>query len=168
MVFILLSHPCFGGALCRQVMRVFLTLSIGVRVSPEPAGIELLRRYNVALNYALQRILSLDLRSLADVHKALYRELVEWFGLLSRIAVDCYRDALANAKGWRNNPRRGRPRVKGLSMLLHPGSGYRIRDGYVEIIGGIRLKILGWDRRYDQYENREARLVYRNGIEMGR
>jgi len=46
-------------------------------------------------------------------------------------------------------------------MLLYPGSGYRIKDGYVEIIGGIRLRIIGWDRRYDDYGNREARLVYR-------
>jgi len=48
-------------------------------------------------------------------------------------------------------------------MLLHQGLSYRIEDGYVEIIGGIRLKIIGWDRRYDEYENREARLVYREG-----
>jgi hypothetical protein len=48
-------------------------------------------------------------------------------------------------------------------MLLHPGSGYRIKDGYVEIIGGIKLKIIGWDRRYNEYENREARLVYKEG-----
>jgi hypothetical protein len=33
----------------------------------------------------------------------------------------------------------------------------------VEIIEGIRLKIIGWNRRYDEYENREARLVYREG-----
>jgi putative transposase len=46
-------------------------------------------------------------------------------------------------------------------MLLHHGSGYRIEDGYVEIIGGIRPKIIGLDRRYDEYENREARLFYR-------
>jgi hypothetical protein len=32
----------------------------------------------------------------------------------------------------------------------------------VENIGGIRLRIIGWDRRYDQYENGEARLVYRD------
>jgi len=141
-----------------------LTLSIGMRVSPEPAGIELLRRYNVALNYAINRILSLNLKTIRDVHNALYRELREWFGFPSRIALDCYRDALANAKAWRNNPKKGkRPRVKKLSMLLHPGSGYRIEDGHVEIIGGIKLKIIGWDRRYDQYENREARLVYREG-----
>ena len=25
------------------------------------------------------------------------------------------------------------------------------------------MKIIGWDRRYDQYENREARLVCREG-----
>jgi putative transposase len=139
-----------------------LTISIGMRVSPEPGAIELLRRYNVALNYSINKILRLDLRSIGRVHSALYRELREWFGLPSRIAVDCYRDALANAKSWRNNPRRGRrPRVRKLSMLLHPGSGYRVKDGYVEIIGGVKLMIIGWDRRYDGYENGEARLVYR-------
>jgi transposase len=51
-------------------------------------------------------------------------------------------------------------------MLLHQGSGYRVKEGYVEIIGGIRLKIIGLDRRYDQYDNREARLVYREGKMM--
>jgi hypothetical protein len=43
-------------------------------------------------------------------------------------------------------------------MLLHPGSGYRVKDIYVEIIGGIRMKIIGWDGRYDGYENGEASL----------
>jgi len=56
--------------------------------------------------------------------------------------------------------------VRKLSMLLHPGSGYRVKDVYVEIIGGIRMKIIGWDGRYDGYENREARLVYRDGKMM--
>jgi hypothetical protein len=100
------------------------SISIGMVVSPEPGAIELLRRYNVALNYAMNKILRLNLRSIGRVHNALYRELMEWFGLPSRIAVDCYRDALANANAWRNNPRRGRrPRVRKLSMLLHQGSG---------------------------------------------
>jgi putative transposase len=137
-----------------------------MRVSPEPGAIELLRRYNVALNYAINRILSLDLldlRSIGRIHNALYRELREWFDHPSRVAIDCYRDALANANAWRNNPRRGRrPRIRKLSMLLHQGSGYRVKDGYVEIIGGVKLKIIGWDRRYDQYENGEARLIHRD------
>jgi len=63
------------------------TLSIGTRVSPEPAGIELLKRYNVALNYAINKIPSLDLRSSGRVHNALYREL-RGFGLPSRVAID--------------------------------------------------------------------------------
>jgi putative transposase len=46
-------------------------------------------------------------------------------------------------------------------MWLYPGQSYWVRDGYVEIAGGIKLKIIGWDRRYDEYENGEARLVYR-------
>jgi len=69
-----------------------LTISIGVRVSPEPGAIELLRRYNVALNYAISKILRLDLRSVGRVHNALYRGLREWFDLPSRVAIDCYRD----------------------------------------------------------------------------
>ena len=72
-----------------------LTISIGVRVSPEPGAIELLRRYNVTLNYAINKILSLDLRSIGRVHKALYRGLRGWFDLPSRVAIECYRDALA-------------------------------------------------------------------------
>jgi hypothetical protein len=38
---------------------------------------------------------------------------------------DCYRDALVNAKAWRNNPKKGRkPRVRKLSMWLYPGQSY--------------------------------------------
>ncbi|MFZ8823610.1 MAG: hypothetical protein ACO2O0_05610 [Desulfurococcales archaeon] len=44
-------------------------------VSPEPGAIELLRRYNTALNYAMNKILSLDLESIKEVHRELYREL---------------------------------------------------------------------------------------------
>ncbi|MFZ8823127.1 MAG: hypothetical protein ACO2O0_03115 [Desulfurococcales archaeon] len=84
-----------------------LTISIGVRVSPEPGAIELLRRYNVALYYAINKILRLDLKKIGEVHNALYRELKEWFDLPPRTAVDCYRDALANANAWRNNPKKG-------------------------------------------------------------
>ncbi len=161
----LISYPrlCFGGSMASGAEGV-LTLSIGVGVSPEPGAIELLERYRLALNYAINKILSLNLKTIKDVHRELYRELIEWFGLPSRIAVDRYRDALANAKAWRRNPYRGkRPRVRRLSMLLHPRSGYRIIENYIEIIGGVRLKIIGWDRRYDEYENGEARLVYRDG-----
>jgi hypothetical protein len=50
-----------------------LTISIGMGVSPEPGVIKFLRRYNVALNYAINRILGLDLRSIGSVHNALYR-----------------------------------------------------------------------------------------------
>jgi putative transposase len=121
-----------------------LTISIGVMVSPESGAIELLKRYNTALNYAINKILRLNLKKIGEVHNALYRELREKFGLPSRVALDCYRDALANANAWRNNPKRGRrPRIKRLSMLLHQGLGYRVKEGYVEIIGGIRLRIIG-------------------------
>jgi putative transposase len=85
-----------------------LTLSIGMGVSPEPGAIELLRRYNVALNYVINKILDNNLKTLKQAHKILYRDLVEGFDLPSRIALDCYRDALANAKAWIRNPKKGK------------------------------------------------------------
>ena len=75
-----------------------LTLSKGMRVSPEPGAVELLRRYRLALNYAINKILSLNLKTVRKVHRELYRELREWFGLLSRITINCYRNALANTE----------------------------------------------------------------------
>ena len=37
---------------------------------------ELLKTYRTALNYALNKILSLNLKTIKDAHRALYRELV--------------------------------------------------------------------------------------------
>ncbi|MDT7889077.1 MAG: hypothetical protein RQ885_08900 [Desulfurococcales archaeon] len=51
-------------------------------------------------------------------------------------------------------------------MLLHPGQSYWIKKDYVEITGRVKLRIIGWDRRYDDYENGEARLVYRDNRMM--
>ena|GEM_PF-1118638 len=73
-----------------------LTLLIGIRVSPEPGAVELLERYMIALSYAINRILSQDLKTIKEVH----RELKEWFGFPSRIAHYCYRDSVANAEAW--------------------------------------------------------------------
>jgi len=46
-------------------------------VSPEPEAVELLERYIIALNYAVNRILSLNIKTIKEVHRELYRELRE-------------------------------------------------------------------------------------------
>jgi len=141
-----------------------LTVTIGMMVSPEPTVLDLLKRYRNALNYSIEKIIKSKALSLSKAHKMLYNELKNLFNLPSRVALDCYREALAIAKSWLKNPRKGRiPRVKTLRMWLTHKQSYRIRNGFVEIIGGYKLKIIGWDKRYDSYENREARLAYRDG-----
>lgn len=78
--------------------------------------------------------------------------------------MECWRKALAIVKGWKENPDGGRrPVVRRLRMRLSTELSYRVKDGYVEIAEGVRLRILGRDRCYDRYPNGEARLVYRNG-----
>ena len=76
--------------------------------------------------------------------------------------MDCWREALSIANSWIRNPEKGKlPTVKTLRMWLTPLLSYRIKDGYIEIIGGYKLKIIGWDKRYDECPNAEARLVYK-------
>jgi len=141
-----------------------LTVTVRMKVSPKPEVVDLLKRYRSALNYSIRRIIEYRATSLSKAHKLLYRDLREVFKFPSRIAIDCWREALSIAKSWLKNKNKGRiPTVKTLRMWLTYGQGYRIKGDTVEITGGYKLKILGWDRRYDQYQNREARLIYRGG-----
>jgi IS605 OrfB family transposase len=147
-----------------------LTLTVRVRVSPEPEGeqeealLGLMRRYRDALNYSVRAVIANRALSLGKAHKLLYKDLKERYGLPSRVAQDCYREAIAIAKSWLRNPRRGdMPTVKGLRMWLTHEHGYRVKGDHVELIGGYRLRVIGWDRRYDDFPNREARLVFREG-----
>lgn len=140
----------------------FLTLTVRMRVSPEPEVIELLKRYRNALNYAIKWIVENSMKvgkrhrapSISVIHKALYEKLKS-LGLPSKIAQDCYREALAIARSYLANDANGRiPSAKTFRMWLTRGIGYRVGNGCVEIIGGYRLRVIGWDRRYDGYENR--------------
>jgi len=145
-----------------------LTVTVRMTVSPEPeseqAVLGLFRRYRDALNYSIRVIIANRALSLDKAHKLLYKELRERYGLSSTIAVGCYRDAIAIAKSWLRNPKRGKmPTVKSLRMWLRSEDGYRVKGDRVELIGGYRFKVIGWDRRYDNYPNREARLVFRDG-----
>jgi len=139
-----------------------LTLTVRMKVSPEPRVVELLRRYRDALNYSVRRIVECKAISISKAHKLLYNDLKVKFDLPSRIAIDCYREALSIGKSWLKNQKKGKmPTMKTLRMWLTPSQSYRIKNGYIEIIGGYRLRIIGWDKRYDQYPSREARLIYK-------
>jgi IS605 OrfB family transposase len=145
-----------------------LTVTVRMKVSPEPeqqqALLDLMRRYRDALNYSVRAVIASRALSLGKAHRLLYNDLRERYGLPSRIAQDCYREAIAIAKSWLRNPRRGnKPTLKSLSMWLTHELGYRVKGDYVELAGGYRLRIIGWDRRYDDFPNREARLVFRDG-----
>jgi len=145
-----------------------LTLTVRMKVSPEPeqqqAVLDLMRRYRDALNFSIRVIIANRALSLSRAHRLLYKELRERYGLSARAALDCYREAIAIAKSWLRNPRRGgMPIVKGLSMWLTHGLGYRVKGDHVELAGGYRLRVIGWDRRYDSLPSREARLVFRDG-----
>ena len=67
-----------------------LTLTVKMRVSPEPASyqelIGLMRRYREALNYAIRVVIENRALSLSKAHRLLYNTLKEKYGLPSKIA----------------------------------------------------------------------------------
>jgi IS605 OrfB family transposase len=145
-----------------------LTLTIKMRVSPEPEYerelISLMKRYRDALNYAIKVVIENKALSLSKIHKLLYSILKEKYGLPSKIAQDCYREAIAIAKSWLGNQSRGgMPRARTPRLWLTRKYSYRVRDGYVEILGGFRLRIVGWDKRYDAYPSGDAKLILKDG-----
>jgi len=149
-------------------------LTVRMKVRPEPCAADLMRRYRMALQYAVSWILDRSTivqygkrvkyfaPKLGEVHRGLYETLRNAYGLPSKIAQDCYRNALAIAKSWLVNGVRGRrPVIKSASIWLTHGYSYRIRGGCVELTGGCRLEVVGMDRRYEG-EYKEARLVQRD------
>jgi len=105
---------------------------------------------------------------LGKVHEVLYEKLKEEFNLPSKVAQDCYREALATYKGWYNNPRKGRfPRVYKPTVWLTPKASYNVdfEAMTVRITSVGELPILGYPRNlkdYMSWKMKEARLVIRD------
>jgi putative transposase len=106
---------------------------------------------------------------LSIVHKELYEELKEEFNLPSKVAQNCYRNALSIYKGWYNNPNKGRfPRVYKPTIWLTPKLSYNVNfnEMFVRISKIGEFKILGYPKNYKEYlswKMKEARLVFNNG-----
>jgi IS605 OrfB family transposase len=139
-----------------------------MRVSPEPSSSQallgLMRRYREALNHAVKALIENKALSLSKAHRLLYKVFKERYGLPSKVAQDCYREAIAIARSWLSNPSRGNmPRAMAPRIWLTNSYSYRVRDGYVELLGGYRLRIIGWDKRYDVYPSGDAILLFKDG-----
>ena len=99
----------------------------------------------------------------------MYEELREEYNLPSKVAEDCYRDALSIYKGWFNNPKKGRfPRVYKPTVWLTPKASYNMDfDKMTVRIASVgELPILGYPRNLREYMSwrmKEARLVIKDG-----
>jgi len=97
----------------------------------------------------------------------LYTRLRGDYNLPSKVAQDCYREAISIYKGWFNNPRKGRfPRVYKPTVWLTPKVSYNVdfEAMTVRITSVGDLQILGYPRNLKEYMSwrmREARLVVR-------
>jgi len=144
------------------------TVSMKIALS-EPLLV-LVNNYVKALRFTLfwlkENVLNPEEKGvLPKVHEALYTRLREEYNLPSKVAEDCYREALSVYKGWYNNPRKGRfPRVYKPTVWLTPKASYNVdfERMIVRITSVGELPILGYPRNLKDYLSwrmREARLV---------
>jgi len=144
-----------------------LLVTIRAKVEPTPELVELLRRYRDGLNMAIRWAVEWTKAkgrppTLSEAHRALYEPL-KAMGLPSAIAQDCFREALAMAKSYLANGARGMTPVVRSSHMWLRKDAYRVQDERLYIIGGYTAKIIGIEKRYEEGERREAKLVYRGG-----
>ncbi|BFH73067.1 RNA-guided endonuclease TnpB family protein [Sulfurisphaera javensis] len=138
-----------------------------VRMKISSSALEpLAEKYMKAKRYVLRWLYENKTTSRKEVHNALYKVLREEYGLPSKLAIDCYRDAIATYKGWLKNPRRGRfPIMKNISLWLTPKASYTIdlKSMKAKILGQ-EVEIVGYPHNLDFYKDweiKEARLVKR-------
>ncbi len=144
--------------------------TVTFKIEPNTELLSLISRYQKALEFTLDWLKkNKPVKAiLKQVHDALYHELKERFYLPARIAIDCYRDAIAIYKSWLKSPNRGDfPKIKKISLWLTPDLSYKIdlENMNVSIVSIGELKIIGYPKNYMEYKNweiKEARLVVRD------
>ncbi|MFP3234482.1 MAG: IS200/IS605 family accessory protein TnpB-related protein, partial [Sulfolobaceae archaeon] len=158
--------------MARRVKAIRATVSMKIVLS-EPLLV-LVNNYVKALRFTLfwlkENVPNPEEKGvLGKIHEALYTRLREEYNLPSKVAEDCYREALATYKGWYNNPRRGRfPRVYRPTVWLTPKASYNVDFGRmnVKVASVGELPILGYPRNlkdYMSWKMKEARLVVKDG-----
>jgi len=105
---------------------------------------------NPQFRYFFFKFLLIVRRVKGKVHEGLYTRLRGEYNPPSKVAEDCYRDALSVYKGWYNNPRRGRfPRVYRPTVWLTPKASYNVDLDRMTVriasVGG--LSIMGCPRK---------------------
>jgi hypothetical protein len=157
--------------MARRVEAIRATVSMKIAVSD--SLLVLVNNYVKALRFTLfwlkENVPNPEEKGvLGKVHEELYGKLREEYNLPSKVAEDCYRDALATYKGWYNNPKKGRfPRVYKPTVWLTPKASYDVDFERMNVMissVGV-LPILGYPRNLKDcmsWRMREARLVIRN------
>jgi hypothetical protein len=157
--------------MARRVKAIRATVSMNIAISESLLAFS--KNYLEALRYVLywlkeKRINPNKNNVISIIHKALYN-ILKSFNLPSKIAEDCYRNAISIYKGWYNNPNKGRfPRVYKPTVWLTPKLSYTVNfnDMFVKISKIGEFKILGYPKNYKEYlswKMKEARLVFNNG-----
>jgi IS605 OrfB family transposase len=158
--------------MARRAKAIRATVSMNIAISESLLAFS--KNYLEALRYVLywlkeKRINPNKSNILSIVHKELYEELKEEFNLPSKVAQNCYRNALSIYKGWYNNPKKGRfPKIFKPTVWLTPKLSYTIdyEKMLVKISKIGEFKILGYPRNYKEYlswKMKESRLVFNNG-----
>ena len=137
--------------------------TVSMKIAVSDPLLVLVNNYVKALRFTLfwlkENVLNPEEKGvLSKVHEELSERLRDEYNLPSKVAEDCYRDALAAYKGWYNNPRKGRfPRIYKPTVWLTPKASYNVdfERMNVRIVSVGELPILGYPRNLS---NNDARI----------
>ena len=155
----------------RRANAIRATVSMNIAISETLLVFS--KNYLEALRYVLywlkeKRINPNKNNVISIVHKKLY-SILKSYNLPSKIAQDCYRNAISIYKGWYNNPKKGRfPIVFKPTVWLTPKLSYMVDfDRMIVKISKLgEFKIIGYPKNLKEYlswKMKEARQVIRNG-----
>lgn len=98
---------------------------------------------------------------LSKVHEELYEKLREEYNLPSKVAEDCYRDALSVYKGWYNNPRKGR-----FPRNLKDYLSWKIKEARLVVRDGKAFLKVVFEKKKEKVEPKESIAVDVNMSEI--
>ena len=123
------------------------SLSIRLETEEDDILIETMRRYNEACNFAAERAFVLKLRNKYKLHKIVYKEIRERFGLSSQLAIRIISKVVESYKYNK------KPWFKPLGAIQYDQRNSRISIDKVSIMtlqGRLKLVTTSWPR----YTNR--------------
>ena len=144
------------------------SLSIRLETEQDNVLLETMKRYNEACNFVAERAFVLKLRNKYKLHKVVYREIRESFGLSSQLAIRVISKVVESYK------RGKKPMFKSFGAIQYDRRNSRISIDKVSIMtlqGRLKLATRAGDYQRQRWNRGKIKgqsdLIHKKGVSVG-